>query len=134
MVFLTKDEQLQCYVFGCPVFNLEARQKLIHMGIDVSKITCTCEDQCCPTAIQGRIYRVPRKQLKQVNWDMPQFSYRFQLVYKLRTKIERLFGRMKKRFKMAILYRRGVKKIEAHIDKFMALMHIVANLEGSYGV
>ncbi len=41
---------------------------------------------------------------------------------------------MKKRFKMAILYRRGIKKIEAHIDKFMALMHIVANLEGSYGV
>ena len=37
---------------------------------------------------------------------------------------------MKKRFKMAILYRRGIKKIEAHIDKFMALMHIVANLEG----
>ena len=134
MVFLTKDEPLQCYVFGCPVFNLEARQKLTHMGIDVSKITCTCEDQCCPTATQGRIYRVPRKQLKQVNWEMPQFSSHFQLVYKLRTKIERLFGRMKKRFKMAVLYRRGVKKIEAHIDKFMALMHIVANLEGSYGV
>ena len=41
---------------------------------------------------------------------------------------------MKKCFKMAILYRRGLKKIEAYIDKFMALMHIVANLEGSYGV
>ena len=111
MVFLTKDEILQSYVFGCPVFNSEARQKLIGMGIDLSEITCQCKDQCCPTAVQGRIYRVPREQLKQVNWKMPQFSYRFHLVYKLRTKIERLFGRMKKRFKMAILYRRGTKKV-----------------------
>jgi hypothetical protein len=64
---------------------------------------------------------------------MPQFSYRFNLVNKVRTKIKRLFGRMKKRFTMAILYRRGINKIKAHIDKFMALVHIVANLEGSYG-
>lgn len=134
MVFLTKDDRLQCYVFGCPVFNPEAREKLIHMGIDVSKIACQCKEQCCPKALQGRIYRVPREQLKQVNWDMPQFSYRFNLLYKLRTKIERLFGRMKKRFKMSIVYRRGAKKIEAHVDKFMALMHIIANLQGSYGV
>lgn len=134
MVFLTKDEGLQCYVFGCPVFNPEAREKLKHMDIDVSGITCQCKEQCCAMALQGRIYRVPREQLKQVKWDMPQFSYRFHLVYKRRTKIERLFGRMKKRFKMAILYRRGIRKIEAHIDKFMALMHIVANLTGSYGV
>ena len=134
MVFLTKDECLQCYVFGCPVFNPEAREKLIHMGIGVSGITCQSKEQCCPRSLQGRIYRVPREQLKQVNWDMPQFGYRFRLVHKLRTKIERLFGRMKKRFKMAIVYRRGIKRIEAHIDKFMALMHIVANLEGSYGV
>ena len=134
MVFLTKDVRLQCYVFACPVFNPEARQKLINMGIDVSGITCQCKDQCCPTATQGRIYRVPREHLKQVNWYMPQFSSRFHLVYSLRTKIERLFDRMKKRFKMGIVYRRGIKKIEAHIDKFMALMHIVANLQGSYGV
>lgn len=35
---------------------------------------------------------------------------------------------------MSIVYRRGAKKIEAHVDKFMALMHIIANLQGSYGV
>jgi len=134
MVFLTKDENQQSYVFGCPVFNAEARLKLTHMGIDVSSISCQCKEQCCPRALQGRIYRVSRDKLKAVNWDMPQFSFRFHMVYKVRTKIERLFGRMKKRFKMGIVYRRGIKKIEAHIDKFMALMHIVANLEGSYGV
>lgn len=134
MVFLTKDENLQSYVFGCPVFNAEARLKLIHMGIDVSSISCQCKEQCCPKALQGRIYRVSRDKLKALNWDMPQFSYRFHMAYKVRTKIERLFGRMKKRLKMGIVYRRGIKKIEAHIDKFMTLMHIVANLEGSYGV
>ena len=33
--------------------------------------------------------------LSQIDWDNPQYSYRFKLVYSLRTKIERLFSRMK---------------------------------------
>jgi len=134
MVFLSKDENLQAYMFGCPVFNPEARAKLINMGIDVSNITCSCKEQCAPRALNGRLYRAPRKLLKKVNWDRPQFSYRYWFVYKLRTKIERLFGRMKKRFKMAIIYRRGLNNIEAHIDKFMALINIMANIQGYYPV
>ena len=42
-----------------------------------------------------------------------------------RTKIERLFSRMKERFKMKQVYKRGIDKIKGHILKFMNLMHIL---------
>jgi len=35
MVFLTKDCNMDAYIFGCPVLNEEARKKLDHMGIKV---------------------------------------------------------------------------------------------------
>ncbi len=76
----------------------------------------------------GRIYRVPRGVLSQIEWDNRKFSYHFKLVYALRTKIERLIGRMKGRFKMKHLYKRG------HILKFMNLQHIEASVTGTYGV
>ena len=60
-----------------------------------------------------------------LDWDNPQFSYRFKLVYSLRTKIERLFSRMKVRFKMVHIYKRGISNIRGHI---------LASLTGTYGV
>ena len=135
MVFLSKDQNLDAYIFGCPVYNEEARGKLEHMGMKVPE-PCACEKkaECCPNAEMGRIYRVPREMLSQIEWDNPQFSYHFKLVYALRTKIERLIGRMKCRFKMRHLYKRGVANIRGHILKFMNLMHILASVTGTYGV
>ena len=123
MVFLSKDYNMDSYIFGCPVLNEEARRKLEHMGVEVPK-QCECEkkEECCPNSEIGRIYRVKREVLSQIDWDNPQFSYRFKLVYSLRTKIERLFSRMKERFKMAHIYKRGISKIRGHILKFMNLM------------
>ena len=105
------------------------------MGLEVPE-QCECEkkQECCPNSEIGRIYRVKREVLSQIDWDNPQYSYRFKLVYSLRTKIERLFSRMKVRFKMKHLYKRGIDKIKGHILKFMNLMHILANLTGTYGV
>jgi hypothetical protein len=135
MAFLTKDYNLDAYIFGCPVLNQEARRKLEHMGLEVPP-QCECEkkEECSPNSKIGRIYRVKREMLSQIDWDNPQFSYRFKLVYSLRTKIERLFSRMKERFKMAHIYKRGIAKIRGHIIKFMNLMHILANVTGTYGV
>ena len=135
MVFLSKDCNMEAYIFGCPVLNQEARRKLEHMGGAAPK-QCECEkkEECSPNSAIGRIYRVKREVLSQIDWDNPQFSYRFKLVYSLRTKIERLFSRMKERFKMKHLYKRGIDKIRGHILKFMNLMHILANLTGTYGV
>ena len=135
MVFLSKDQNLDAYIFGCPVYNEEARGKLEHMGMNVLE-PCACEkkEECCPNAEMGRIYRVPREMLSQIEWDNPQFSYHFKLIYALRTKIERLIGRMKCRFKMRHLYKRGVANIRGHLLKFMNLMHILASVTGTYGV
>jgi len=97
MVFLSKDYNLDAYIFGCPVLNEEARKKLEHMGEKVPE-QCECEKKkgCSPNSEIGRIYRVKREVLSQIDWDNPQFSYRFKLVHSLRTKIERLYSRMKR--------------------------------------
>jgi hypothetical protein len=135
MVFLTKDCNLDSYIFGCPVLNEEARKKLERMDVRVPiQIECEKKEECSPNSVIGRIYRIKREVLSQIDWDNPQFSYRFKLVYSLRTKIERLFSRMKERFKMKHVYKRGVGNIQGHILKFMNLMHVLANVTGTYGV
>ncbi len=135
MVFLSKDYSMGAYIFGCPVLNEEARKKLEHMGQEVpEQHECEKKLDCSPNSEIGRIYRVKREVLPQIDWDNPQFSYRFRLFYSLRTKIERLFSRMKERFKMRRVYKRGIGNILGHILKFMNLMHLLANVTGTYGV
>lgn len=135
MVFLSKDYSMDAYIFGCPVLNEEARKKLEHTGQELpEQHECEKKFECSPNSEIGRIYRVKREVLSQIDWDNPQFSYGFRLVYSLRTKIERLFSRMKERFKMRRVYKRGVSNIQGHILKFMNLIHILANVTGTYGV
>ena len=135
MVYLSKDYSMDAYIFGCPVLNEEARKKLEHMEMEVpEQRECEKKAECSPNSEIGKIYRVKREVLSQIDWDNPQFSYRFKLVYSLRTKIERLFSRMKERFKMNHVYKRGVGNIFGHILKFMNLMHVLANVTGTYGV
>jgi hypothetical protein len=135
MVFLSKDYNMDSYILGCPVLNEEARKKLEHIGMEVpEQHECDKKAKCSPNSEIGRIYRAKRKMLSQIDWDNPQFSYHFKLVHSLRTKIERLFARMKERFKMRHVYKRGVGNIWGHVLKFMNLLHILANVTGSYGV
>ena len=89
--------------------------------------------ECSPNSEIGRIYRAKREMLSQIDWDNSQFSYHFKLIHSLRTKIERLFARMKERFRMRRVYKRGVGNILGHIHKFMNLIHILANVTGTYG-
>ena len=95
---------------------------------------CDKKAECSANSEIGRIYRAKRKMLTQIDWDNPQFSYRFKLIHSLRTKIERLLSRMKERFKMRRVYKRGVGNIQGHILKFMNITHILANVTGTYGV
>ena len=127
--------KLDTYFFGCPVYNEAARHKLLHIGLEVlEQYVCEKKEKCCPHAVMGRIYRVPHKMLSQIEWENPQFSYHFKLIYGLPTKIEPLFGRMKQRFKMKQLQKRGVANARGHILKFMDLMRILASVTGSDGV
>ncbi len=122
-------------VNGCPVLNEEAKKKPEHMGMEVpEEHECDKQEECSPDSEIGRIYRVKREVLSQVEWDNPQFSYRLKLVHSLRTRIERLFSRMKERFKMRRVYKRGVGNIWGHVLKFINLLHILANVTVSYGV
>ena len=58
MVFLSKDYNMDAYIFGCPVLNEEARKKVEHMGMEIPE-QCECEknEECCPNSEIGRIYR-----------------------------------------------------------------------------
>jgi hypothetical protein len=112
MVFLSKDYNLDAYILGCPILNEEARKKLEHMDMEVpEQHECEKKAECSPNSEIGRIYRAKRNMLTQIDWDNPQFSYHFKLIHSLRTKIERLFSRMKERFKMRRVYKRGIDNI-----------------------
>jgi len=82
-----------------------------------------------PACANGR--QVKREVLSQIDWDNPQFSYRFKLV---------AFGDASRAFSAcedrtvvftyerafqdeACNYKRGIDKIRGHILKFMNLMH-----------
>jgi len=62
MVFLSKDYNLDSYIFGCPILNNEARRKLEHMGLEVLK-QCECEkkEECSPNSEIGRISKYSAK-------------------------------------------------------------------------
>ena len=64
----------------------------------------------------------------------PQGSYTFWRIYHLRTKIERMFGRLKDRFRMTLYHVRGRIAVESLVSKHFALLHMLAFLTGSYGV
>jgi hypothetical protein len=67
--------------------NEEARKKLEHMDMEVpEQRECEKKAECSPNSEIGRIYRVKREMLSQIDWANPQFSYRFKLIHSLRTK------------------------------------------------
>jgi hypothetical protein len=70
MVFLSKDYNMDSYIFGCPVLNEEARKKLEHMGHEVpEQHQCGKKAECSPNSEIGRIYRGKREMLSQIEWE-----------------------------------------------------------------
>jgi len=132
MVFMGKDENLQAHVMACPVFNPEARAKLEHLGIDTSELSCECKEQCSPNSTKGRAYRLPKALVPMLYDKMPQTSFTHKFIFRLRTKIERLFGYAKERLEMKGLYKRGVEAVLGHVKKYLALIHLIANVQGRY--
>jgi hypothetical protein len=133
MVFMGRDMARRAYLMGCPVFNEEARAKLERLGVDVSDLTCDCKEACSPNSASGRTWRMPREMASALYWEKPQLGFAHKALYKLRTKIERLFGFAKVRLKMVQLFTRGVAAVLGHVRKFMAVIHMVANIRGAYG-
>ena len=54
MTPISIDQNLDAYIFGCPVYNEEARGKLEHMGLEVpDKCACEKKQECCPSNRQN---------------------------------------------------------------------------------
>jgi hypothetical protein len=134
MVLLGQDRRTDSYCFACPVYNPKARRSLEKTQAPTPPSTCSCKNICSPTSTQGRFVRIPRALLPQLDSALPQGSYRFWRYYHLRTKIERLFGRLKERFLMKIYSLRGQLSIEALASKLCATLHVLAFVTGTYGV
>ena len=133
MVFMGRDQARKAYIMACPVFNPEAQAKLARMGGEVSALSCACKEACAPHAATGRTWRMPRELASVLHWERPELGFAHRVVYKLRTKIERLFGFAKIRLKMEQLYVRGAAAVLGHVRKFMAVIHLIANIKGAYG-
>jgi hypothetical protein len=134
LVYMGRDKQNEAYCFACPVYNPKARRKAEKMNWKDIPDSCKSKSICSPLAEQGRFVRIPCKLLPQLDPMTPQGGYAFWRVYRLRTKIERMFGRLKERFRMAIYSLRGRPSIESLISKHFALLHMLACITGTYGV
>ena len=134
MVCIGKDNTADSLIYGCPVYNKKARSILIHRGKEVPEGACKFKNLCCPNAENGRIFRLKQELVPKVDFDLPQPTLGHWIIHKLRTKIERLFGYLKKRMHMEDVFVRGLRRIEGHVQKYMALTHIVAWQLGRYPV
>ena len=89
--------------------------------------------ECSPKSEMGSVYRAKQEVLCQIDRDNPQFSYHFRLFHSLRTKIQRLFSRMRERFKMRRVYKRGVDNTWGHVLKFINLRKMTKNASCVHG-
>jgi hypothetical protein len=134
LVFMGRDNRNNAYCFACPVYNPKARKKAAKMKWKTIPTTCGSKNICSPIAEHGRFVRIPCDLLPQLDPVTPQGSYTFWRIYHLRTKIERMFGRLKDRFRMTLYHVRGRIAVESLVSKHFALLHMLAFLTGSYGV
>ncbi|WP_438802668.1 transposase, partial [Heyndrickxia coagulans] len=58
---------------------------------------------------------------------MPQHGRTFEVLYSARTVIERIFGILKDGYSLRRVHKRGKQAVEAHVDRCMISMHIMAN-------
>lgn len=113
------DRQNEQFIFMCPVFNPQAKQE---------GLVCPHANhiRCCNGATQGRIFRVDFAQTPQVDSEFSQHSRTFDRIYDARTGIERLFGMLKDGYSMRRVHKRGKKAVEAHVDRCMLTLHLMA--------
>lgn len=115
------DREKGQYIYTCPVFHPNARQE---------GLTCPLSNhvECCNGAAQGRVFRLDFDQAPQVDVELPQHGRKFKVLYSARTIIERIFGILKDGYSLRRVHKRGKQAVEAHVDRCMISMHIMANM------
>lgn len=113
------DRQKEQFIYTCPVFNPQAKEE---------GLTCPHAHhiRCCNGASQGRVFRVDFARTPQVDPEFPQHSRTYDDLYDLRTDIERIFGMLKDGYSMRRVHKRGKQAVEAHVDRCMISMHLMA--------
>ena len=120
MLYLGRDRNRQQYIFGCPVHHPKARG-------EGKPPECSCRERCCGEAKRnGRIFRVDRDEVPWINWELPEYSVEFSRVYNRRTSVERLNSRLVDNLGFREQRRRGRKHAQAHIDRYLLLLHLIA--------
>ncbi|UJZ86678.1 transposase [Heyndrickxia coagulans] len=115
------DREKGQYIYTCPVFHPNAKQE---------GLTCPLANhaECCNGAAQGRVFRIDFDQTPQVDVELPQHGRTFEVLYSARTIIERIFGILKDGYSLRRVHKRGKQAVEAHVDRCMISMHIMANM------
>lgn len=120
MIYLSRDFRHNQYIFGCPVFHPKAAK-------EGRKLTCSCRERCCSQDKRfGRVFRLDRDEVPWINWDLPVYSADFKQLYNQRTAIERVNSRLVDNLGFRQQRRRGKKHAQAHIDRYILLMHLIA--------
>jgi hypothetical protein len=114
-----RDHQRDQYIWVCPVFNPQSGNSNLHCSN-------ACKDTCCPNANNGRVFRVNRKLTPQVNWNNPQHLASVEKIYDNRTSVERTISRFKRIVKFERFYNRGRKPLQAHGDRFVIAVQLIA--------
>ncbi|MCJ7843393.1 transposase [Lederbergia sp. NSJ-179] len=113
------DREKEQYIFTCPVFHSKAKQ-------DGPTCPFAKHVECCNGATQGRAFRVGFSLTPQVDPELPQHSRTYKALYSNRTIIERIFGIMTDGYSLRRVHKRGKQAVEAHVDRCMMTMHIMA--------
>ncbi|WP_035200624.1 transposase, partial [Heyndrickxia coagulans] len=103
---------------------------VFHPNAKQEGLTCPLANhaECCNGAAQGRVFRIDFDQTPQVDVELPQHGRTFEVLYSARTVIERIFGILKDGYSLRRVHKRGKQAVEAHVDRCMISMHIMANM------
>lgn len=119
MFLLSRDLKRDQYIWGCPVFNSKFRGK---------SVTCPKASHaiCCNCSKNGRVFRTNRHDYPQIHWEYPQHSLKHIIEYRQRSSSERINSTLKEGFGFSRVHKQNKSNVEAHVDKCIAAVHIVA--------
>lgn len=126
MALAGRDTTREQYIWRCPVFA----ERYAREGLSCPP---ECKALCAPEAREGRVYRVPRSLTPQINWDVPQHLASTELVYDMRTSIERVIGRGKRGFNFERFFGRGERALQGHMDRWVIAVNLLAFVAWTIG-
>ena len=86
---------------------------------------CALKDQCCPTAVNGRVVNIPFNMLPHIDQNDPPMAKRFKAIMTRRPSVERMIKRLKCDMSDDRLTKRNNKSFQAYLDKTLIAFHIL---------